>query len=287
MHNALFGIYEKALPTLSGWPEKLDAAAAAGYGFVEMSVDEDVDRLARLDWNAEERASLRSAIAGSGVRLHTVILSAQRRFPMGSAHLETRNYSLEILKKAIDLAVDIGARVIQLAGYYVFDEDRDARSRGRFMENLRRGLERASQAGVMLGIENMDGRDITSVDSAMELISELDSPWLRVYPDVGNLAANGLDVGQQLRVAAGHMVGVHLKDTRPGEYRRVPFGEGIVPFREVFQTLKDINYRGGYTVEMWNDGAPDALETIKKAREWLQAVAQATPEITEVAANEI
>ncbi len=271
MYSASFGIYEKALPALSEWPEKLEAAAAAGFEFVEMSVDDEKHRLNRLDWNAGQRALLRQASANSGVRLQTIILSAHRRFPLGSASRETRNYALDILKKGIDLAVDIGARTIQIAGYYVFYEDHDTECRDRFVENLQYGLEWASQAGVMLGIENMDGEDITSVERAMDIISEVNSPWLQVYPDVGNLAANGLDVAAELRLASGHLVGIHLKDTRPNEYRRVPFGQGIVPFKDVFQTLSDIGYQGGYLVEMWNDDAPDAMDIITSARKWLTA----------------
>ena len=256
MLSTSFGIYEKALPELPGWPEKLDAAAAAGFDFAEMSIDGDERRLSRLDWSAAQRARVRGASANSGVRLQTIILSAHRKFPLGSATPAVRKLALDLLNRAVDLSVDIGARMIQIAGYYVFDEAHDAGSRGRFLENLRLGLERAEQAGVMLGIETMDGEDITSVEGAMKVISEVNSPWLQVYPDVGNIAANGLDVAAELRAGAGHLVGIHLKDTRPGEYRRVPFGQGIVPFAQVFRTLEDICYDGGFLIEMWNDDNP-------------------------------
>lgn len=269
MHSACFGIYEKALPALRGWSEKMDAAAAAGFDFVEMSVDDDKRRLNRLDWSSDQRASMREASANSGVRLQTVILSAHRRFPLGSHTPAIREYAVDLLNRAVELAVDVGARIVQLSGYYVFYEKREAASRHRFLENLQRGLERASQAGVMLGIETMDGEDVTSVEEAMRIVTEVKSPWLQVYPDVGNLAANGLDVVAELRRGAGHLVGIHLKDTRPGEYRRVPFGEGIVPFGEIFQTLDEIGYDGGYLVEMWNDDEPDAMNIIASARRWL------------------
>lgn len=271
MRNARFGIYEKALPPLSGWSKKLDIAARAGYAFVELSVDDDPRRLDRLKWTADQRAVLRDASAYSGVRVQTIVLSAHRKYPLGSRDPATGKRAVELLVQAVDLAVDIGARTIQIAGYYAYDEERDAGTRDRFITNLSRGLEPASQANVMLGLETMDGENVTSVESAMQIISEVNSPWLQVYPDVGNLAANGLDVSEELRLGAGRIVGVHLKDTRPGEYRRVPFGEGIVPFSEVFQALNETGYQGGYLVEMWNDGALDAFDTIINARVWLEA----------------
>ena len=37
------------------WKEKLEAAKEAGYDFVEISIDETEEKLARLDWRKEER----------------------------------------------------------------------------------------------------------------------------------------------------------------------------------------------------------------------------------------
>ena len=45
------GIYEKALPAGECWLERLQLAKQLGFDFVEMSVDETDERLARLDWS--------------------------------------------------------------------------------------------------------------------------------------------------------------------------------------------------------------------------------------------
>lgn len=270
MSSARFGIYEKALPSSSDWPSKFDVAAKAGYAFVELSVDDSQTRLKRLDWSADERAALRDASANSGVRVQTIVLSALRKFALGSKERTTRERALELLARAVELALDVGARAVQIPGYYVFFEQHDSESRARFLESLNSGLVHAAQANVMLGLETMDGEGVTSVERAMEIVSEVNSPWLQIYPDVGNLSANGLNVSRELKLGAGRIMGVHLKDTRPGEYRRVPFGAGIVPFTDVFRVLNEIGYQGGYLVEMWNDDAPDAKETILNARRWLE-----------------
>ena len=52
------GLYEKAMPKTLTWKEKLDVARAAGYDFVEISIDETDEKLARLDWRREERREL-------------------------------------------------------------------------------------------------------------------------------------------------------------------------------------------------------------------------------------
>lgn len=274
------GIYEKALPPPArsadgGWHTLLAQAARAGYEFAELAIDESDERRARLRWSAAERARLREAVAASGVPVRTWILSAQRATPLGSAQASTRAKALDMLRRCIDLAVDTGARLVQLPGYYVYYGPREAGARARFIDGLRIGLEAAAPAGVMLALETMDGRDITSVRRAMQIVRHVASPWLAVYADIGNLAANGLDVASELRAARGRLAGVHLKDARLGEYRRVPFGAGIVPFAQAFAALRGSGYDGPYVVEMWNEGDPDALQTVVRARRWLQSQAEA------------
>ena len=52
--NAL-GIYEKALPRGLSWEQTFDLVHELGYNFLEFSVDESDERLARLDWTEHDR----------------------------------------------------------------------------------------------------------------------------------------------------------------------------------------------------------------------------------------
>ena len=52
------GLYEKAMPGNLTMAEKLTAAREAGYDYLEMSVDETDEKLARLDMSREERKEL-------------------------------------------------------------------------------------------------------------------------------------------------------------------------------------------------------------------------------------
>ena len=142
------------------------------------------ERQARLDWTARERADLRHAIAESGVAITTMCLSGHRKFPYGSADPAIRKRAQEMMHKAIDLAVDIGIRIIQLAGYYVYYEPHLASSRDRYRAGLSQALDVASQAGVMLALENVDGNDVMSVTEAMRFVQDFSSPWFQVYPDI-------------------------------------------------------------------------------------------------------
>ena len=56
--NNLFGIYEKALEKNISWHQRLLDAKELGFDFVEISIDETDERLARLDWTKEQREEL-------------------------------------------------------------------------------------------------------------------------------------------------------------------------------------------------------------------------------------
>lgn len=264
------GIYEKALPVDIDWRQKLDLAREAGFDFVEFSCDESAERQARLDWTARERRPLRDAINQSGVPLLSMCLSTHRALALGSADAQTRRRGLDLLEKAIAFSLDLGIRIIQIAGYYDYYGAIDSATEQRYLEALATGAAWASEAGVMLGVETMEGENVVdSITCAMRHVQTLNSPWFQIYPDIGNLAAHGFDVGAELETGQGHIVGIHVKDSRPGEPRRVPFGAGVVPFVAAFQKLAELDYRGPVLIEMWNDNRPDSMALIVAARRWV------------------
>lgn len=263
------GIYEKALPKDLSWEERLDTAASAGYDFVEISIDESEERLARLYWSPAERVNLRNAINNTGVQVLTMGVSGLRKFPLGSASSVTREKAVDIFIRAIELASDIGVKIIQVIGYDVFYEASDESTKKWFIEGLRKGSQRASEIGVMLGLENADVESVNSVKKVMDFVRAVNSPWFNVYPDMGNLVASGKDPVSQLRLAEGHIVAIHVKDALPGEYRGVNFGDGDVPFNSVFRTLSDIGFWGPMVVEMWEhlQTDRDSLDLAVQARQ--------------------
>ena len=269
------GIYEKALPKDMGWAERFDAARAAGYDFLEISVDETPERMARLDWSTKERLEFIRASRECGVPVPTMCLSGHRKIPFGSADPAIRAQADEFMVKAIRFAADTGIRVIQLAGYDVYYEPTTRESRERYYAGMERALDEAARHLVTLALEIMDTPFMNSISRYLVLKERLPSPWLLVYPDLGNLTAWGNDVERELRLGINHIVGIHVKETRPvgpnfpGAFRDVPFGEGTVDFVHCFKVLHELRYAGPFLVEMWTEKAADPLKEIALARQWV------------------
>ena len=276
MRQHPLGIYEKALPKQLSWPERLALAKACGFDFVEMSVDESDERLARLNWSKEQRLSLVSAILETGISIPSMCLSGHRRFPFGSHDEATRQQAYLIMEQAIQLAKDVGIRTIQLAGYDVYYEQQDEGTLARFTAGMQWAVERAAAAQVMLAVEIMDTAFMNPISKWKSWDTLLASPWFTVYPDVGNLSAWGNDVAQELQLGIDRIAAIHLKDTfpvsetSPGQFRDVPFGEGCVDFVALFRTLKQLNYRGAFLIEMWTEKADEPVAEIVQARRWIE-----------------
>jgi predicted hexulose-6-phosphate isomerase len=274
------GIYEKALPAELSWEERLRQAAKAGYDFLEISIDDSDERLSRLEWSRSARLALRHSIENTNIPILTMGVSGHRKFPMGSNSAQVRERGLDILCRAIELAYDLGVRIIQLMGYDVFYDTSDTGTQARFLEGLVQGVRWASAAGVMLALENVDVETVNSVEKALGFVQQINSPWLNVYPDMGNLVAAGYDPVEQLKLAKGYLVGVHVKDAIPGEVRGVVFEKGTVPFVNVFRTLAELDFSGPMVVEMWAhlDTSGDPIRAAAEARQLVDRLAHTVGE---------
>ncbi len=274
MENPI-GIYEKALPKSLSWAERFKVARDCGYDFLELSVDETPERMARLDWTLAERLDFFRASRECGIPVPSMCLSGHRKIPFGSADPAIRAQAAEFMEKAIRFASDTGIRVIQLAGYDVYYEPTTRESRERYYAGMERALEVAAQHQVMLALEIMDTTFQNSITKYLKLKERLPSPWFAVYPDLGNLTAWGNDISQELAAGIHHLVGVHVKETKPvgpdypGAFRDIPFGEGTVDFVHCFETLHDLRYAGPFLVEMWTEKAADPIKEIALARRWV------------------
>ena len=260
MKKYAIGLYEKAMPPTLSWREKLAFAKEAGYDFVEISIDEKDEKLARLDWTEAERLELIKTMREVGLPIRSMCLSGHRKYPLGAPDPAVRARGMEIMEKAILLADDLGIRIIQLAGYDVYYEESSAQTKAWFLENLKKATEMAAVRGITMGFETMETEFMNTVWKSMYYVDAVGSPYLGVYPDSGNLTnaavSSGGNVLDDLWSGRGHIVALHLKETVPGVFREVPFLTGHVDFKAVIARAWAMGIRR-YVTEMWYIGNDD------------------------------
>lgn len=261
------------------WVKRLELAKELGFDFVEMSIDETDERLERLNWSDNKIVEVYQATLKTEIGIYSICLSGHRRFPFGSADPSKREKALGIMQKAVDLASKLGVRNIQLAGYDVYYEEKTDLSREYFIENLKKAVDMAAEKQIMLSIEIMDDPFINSLKKFKQIKKQINSPWLQVYPDIGNLSAwPENDSGHELELGIENIVAIHLKDTVnvtkdfPGKFKEVPWGEGDVDFLGNLKTLKRLGYEGTFLMEMWSETEEKPEKAIRKAQEFLYPI---------------
>jgi len=263
------GLYEKALPAHYTWEQRLMAAKEAGFDFLEISIDETDERMARLNWNSLEKLALKETMQRLNMPILTLCLSGNRRYPIGSESDDVRDKGIALIKNAVDFALDIGVRIVQLAGYDEYNNPSNANTRRRFYEALLECTQYAENRAVMLACETMENDLMDSIEKAMEYVKSINSPWFKIYPDIGNQVATGQDIDKEYRIGKDNIVSIHLKDTLPGIVRNIGFGNGIVDFVSFFKLLCEVDYRGLFVIEMWTDETDASVDKIREARAFI------------------
>ncbi|MHB1484692.1 MAG: L-ribulose-5-phosphate 3-epimerase [Saccharofermentanales bacterium] len=272
MMKYTLGLYEKAMPDRLSWEHKLAACGEAGFDFLEISIDESDFRLSRLDYSKDERFGIIRSTRETGIYIDTMCLSGHRKFPIGSGVKETEEAGMRIMSKAIELAYDIGVRIIQLAAYDVYyNEVSTAETGKRFTENLLESARIAAKNGVILALETMENDFCNTITKAMRFVDATNSPYLKIYPDIGNVSNATKNVTEDIMNGSGNIVAAHLKETVPGVYRNMKFGTGDVDFASAVKALNKANVTK-YNAEFWYDGNDDWQNQLKAAYEFLSPI---------------
>jgi L-ribulose-5-phosphate 3-epimerase len=247
------GLYEKAMPDVS-WPEKLKIAKEAGYDFVEISIDATEERISRVYSSKRERRELVELCWDLDMPIRTLNASALTKYSLGNPDPAVCARGMEIAERSVELAEDLGVRIVMIPGYDVYYEPHSDETERRFVGNIRRLERTAACAGVQLGFETMENEFMNTVEKALYYIGLVQSNYLKIYPDIGNTTnaavLHGTDPIEDLRLGRGQLLALHLKETCPGHYREIPYGTGHVDFEAAVKTAWELGVRR-YVTEFW------------------------------------
>jgi sugar phosphate isomerase/epimerase len=172
-----------------------------------------------------------------------------------------RSTRIDDNRRAIDEAAELGAGCVVLVCGPAPDRDIDA-ARGMVADGIAAILSHAEERRVRLGIEPLhpmfaaDRSVIVTLDEAVDLAEQLDSPSVGVVIDVFHLWWDPR-VYTSIQRAAGKIFGFHVSDWAvplPGIVTgRSMMGDGVIELRRIRTAVDAAGYSGPVEVEIMNE----------------------------------
>lgn len=242
------------LPRTISVAERFQLAKDAGFEEIECPTTPEQAK-------AEE---ILAASKSSGIRVHSVMNSEHWNSPLSSSDPAVVEKSMEGMRTSLRNAKLWGADTVLLVPAVVNPETSYAQAWERSVVQIKKLIPMAQDLKVVIGIEEVWNKFLLSPLEMARYVDEFNSPWIRAYFDVGNVAFYGYP-HDWIRTLGKRIVKLHFKDfafrKRMAEF--TPLLEGDIDFKAVHQALLDIGYRGSATVEL-SGGDGDYLKEVNR-----------------------
>lgn len=269
------GLYEKAMRNELSWREKLQCTKECGYDYLEISIDATDEKINRIFMDKHEKKIIMEAVFDTGIPIGSMSVSALTKYALGDPSEEIRNKAMQIAEKSIELASDLGVRTVMIPGYDIYFGESTVETKKFFLENVKKIAEIAEREGILVGFETMENDFMNTTGKAVQYVNMVDSAYLKIYPDAGNITnaavANKHDVCEDLSLGKGKLIALHLKETKPGVFREVPFLTGHVEFKKIIDTAWKMGVRR-YVTELWDVGKEEWKADICFANQSMRAI---------------
>jgi sugar phosphate isomerase/epimerase len=241
--------------TFQDWPFDKAFAFARQCGYTGIELAPFTIAKNAYDISAAKRQEIRTQAADAGlevVGLHWLLAFTEGYYlttPDAAVRRQTSAYFAELTR----LCRDVGGRIMVLGSpkqRNLLPGVSHAQGVQYAAEVIRGFVPTLEVCGVTLAVEPLgplEGDFLLTADAALELIRQVDSPRCRLHLDVKAMSTEPQPIPDVIRSHAPWLVHFHANDPN----RRGP-GMGDVDFHPIFQILRDIQYDGWVSVEVFD-----------------------------------
>ena len=255
------------------WDRALELTTECGYTGWEIAPFTLGDSPTRV--SADRRKELAGQLARHGVEMVGLhwLLAKTDGYYLTTNDAATRERTSDYLGQLARLCRDMGGSIMVLGSPQQRNFVPGEMTHAEADENAIRVLEQLIPAleatEVTLALEPLgpgEGNYWNHASQTMEVINRLDSPNIQLHLDVKAMSTEGQPIADIIRAYAESMVHFHANDPN-----LLGPGMGEVDFVPIFQALREVDYRGWVSVEVF-DYSP-GIETI--ARQSMQNMKEA------------
>ncbi len=241
--------------TFQDWPfDKAFAFARqlgyTGIEFAPFTMNKDARKI-----TAQQRQEVRRQAEAADLQvvgLHW-LLAFTEGFYLTSPDRQVRAKTTEYLADLARLCSDLGGRVMVLGSPQqrnllpgvTLDQAMDYAA-----DVLQDAMPAMEQCGVVLAVEPLspeEGDFLLTAERGVELVRKVASPHCRLHLDVKAMSSESSPIPDIIRQNASYLEHVHANDAN----RRGP-GMGEVDFVPILDALRDIDYQGWVSVEVFD-----------------------------------
>ncbi len=235
------------------WDRALDLTRECGYTGWEIAPFTLGGRPEQLP--SERRKQLAEQVSRSGVEvvgLHW-LLAKTEGYHLTTDDADIRLRTSRYLGQLAQLCRDLGGSIMVLGSPLQrnfppeMTHDQAAANACLVLEQLAPELQKHE---VTLALEPLgpgEGNFWNHASQTVEVIEKLACPWIKLHLDVKAMSTEGTEIADVIRANAKHMVHFHANDPN-----LLGPGMGDVDFIPIFAALKDIDYNGWVSVEVFD-----------------------------------
>lgn len=188
---------------------------------------------------------------------------------ISSPEEELREHALREIKICMEAASYLGSRIV-----VIHPGTRKGGSREKLLSSLEHLLKFATSSGITLSIENMPPGVLGSTLEELVWMKEHLPSSVGFTLDTGHAFMGGIleDMITHLSSRINHL---HIQDTLPGRDEHLIPGEGRIEWERFVSSLRDIQYKGGWILEVrekFNIPLPRILGNLRKVIEKLKGL---------------
>lgn len=162
-----------------------------------------------------------------------------------------RGWRIDYSRRCIDLAAALGSPSVSVTSGRMVPGTPPDEALTLLKASLRELIEYAAVRGVRIGMEYEPGLLVERVEELAELIEEMGSEWFGANLDLGHSHVLGEDPETVLTLLGSKVFHVHLEDIRSCKHYHLIPGLGDIDFERLFHVLRNHNYDGYVTVELY------------------------------------
>ena len=224
------------------------------------------------DVSAQQLVDVRGMAEDAGLEvigLHW-LLAKTEGFYLTSPDPTVRRRTAEYLSTLAEVCADLGGKIMVLGSPKqrnllpgVSYDDAEAYA----TEVLHGAIAACKQFGVTIALEPLgpaEGDFLLNAKAGIRLVQLVESPHCKLHLDVKAMASEGRPIDQIIRESREWLAHFHANDPN-----LLGPGMGEVDFRPIFAALREINYQGWISVEVFKyEPSPD--EIARKSMEYMR-----------------